>query len=222
MTIHPSPAELAHRFRHSLDDIWRQSLRGRVIDMVAPIAAQVDFGEIAEELSGVYRWTGASNLDISVAAHTVWGCDAVEPDLTPWWLLHDAHEARIGDITNPAAAALDAVAESLGGAGAAGLVRDAIAALKHRHDVAIHEAAGLPLPTEAQKQALKRADLIMLATERRDFLRASPAPWVIDALGIVPLRRRLRWSPKPDMADDLRRLFNRYLPALQRSPAKAW
>ena|SRR6185369_2608605 len=91
-------------------------------------------------------------------------------------LLHDAHEAVIGDISTPVARTL----ERLGGG-------DALRRLKLQQDMAIYAAAGLawPLP-EGWQLAIAAADAVMLATERRDLMAPAqrdwhampePAPW---------------------------------------------
>jgi hypothetical protein len=87
-------------------------------------------------------------------------------------LLHDAHEAYIGDITSPVA---DALTRCAGGT-------NHIKALKARIDGAIHAAAGLPSPLPAGwSAAIRAADLIMLATERRDLMLDGPWTQILPA-----------------------------------------
>jgi len=194
--------------------IWAQSLRGRAIDLVNPTPEQVDFREIADTLTGVYRWCGAAELDISVALHTLIVSDAAPEDIKPYALLHDAHEARTGDIPRPVQMAL---AEIAGHAYRGGnfMINGAIGIMKTRHDRAIYAAAGLEEPTPHQCQEIKLADNIALMTERRDFLLPPPRPWDAALEAIRPLRRRYRHIPKPDVAIELYRRFQQYLPALQ-------
>jgi len=52
-----------------------------------------------DTLADINRYNGAALKQISVAAHTLIVCDAAPDAVKPWALLHDAHEARIGDIT---------------------------------------------------------------------------------------------------------------------------
>lgn len=86
-------------------------------------------------------------------------------------LLHDGHEAYLGDITTPVAQAL---------ARCAG--QDHIQGLKARIDAAIFAAAGLPWPLPAaQAQAVKAVDRIMLETEHRDLLLERPDHWPVRA-----------------------------------------
>lgn len=60
-----------------------------------------------------------------------------------------------------------------------------------------------PAPTREQQAAIKRIDLITLATERRDFLVDCPKLWSIDAEGIAPRGRAYRWKPPVQNADEL-------------------
>lgn len=98
-------------------------------------------------------------------------------------LLHDGHEAYIGDITTPVAKVLTQCAG-----------HDHVANLKARIDSAINAAAGLPwpLPT-ATRAAIKAGDLIMLATERRDLMTDGPE-WDQD----LPATASFAIKPEPE------------------------
>ena len=75
-------------------------------------------------------------------------------------LLHDGHEAYIGDIPTPVAEALAYLAGA-----------DHVRSMKVAADAAITQAAALPWPLPAGWIAVVRAvDRIMLATEKRDLL----------------------------------------------------
>jgi hypothetical protein len=194
-----------------MTEIWAQSFNGRRIDLVDPSAGEVDFREIAEMLARINRYNGASEFPVSVAYHTIIATHACPQDLVPWVLLHDAHEARVGDITTPAAEALAAVCPDG--------FRRSLEILRHRHDAAIHTAAGLPMPTPEQRKAIRRADLVALATERRDFLRPCPHKWHPEVEATGPLPRTFRPRSLQACAVELSVLFATYLPALQRRPA---
>ena len=163
-------------------DICMQSLRGRAVDMVEPSPVQVDFAEIADMLSTLNRYAGAAEKPVSVANHTIiavacaaaFGGNARRRALVA---LHDCHEARIGDIPTPAAHALAAIAGQLYGLPASDHVKQAIAELKRRHDIAIHKAAGIDMPDAEEREFIRRCDIAALATERRDYLCAQPRAW---------------------------------------------
>lgn len=198
-----------------MSEIWMQGRYGRPINLTRPTADEVDFREIADSLAQINRYCGAATKPVSVGMHTLIAFDAAAHELRPWVLLHDAHETRIGDMTTPMKAALCAVAREHYAQGGL-FMRQMLAALAERHDVAIHEAAGLPLPTDAQKQAIKRADIIALQTERRDFLGPSARAWAPEIEAVSPLSRVYRLRAAHDVADQLFGLFRQYLPALPR------
>lgn len=116
---------------------------------------------IAEALSKINRFTGQTRLPWSVASHSLL-VEALCPTypLKGWALLHDAHEAFIGDITSPA---LDFICES----GSSVAVLNAINNAKGRIDRAIGAAwSCVPQPMNLE---IRRADWIALQAERLVF-----------------------------------------------------
>lgn len=192
--------------------------RGHAIDLLNPSPSDVDFGEIAETLAHVYRWTGAAQPDVSVAWHTFIGVEVAKWKglewLIPYWLLHDAHEARLGDIATPVAHALDqAVALTLTAPHLEGSLRYALRWLKTQHDAAIHTAARLAMPDEAMQADIKHIDLICLMTERRDYLADCPRKWPEELEAIPCLTHSLSRPPPPAIcAEKLLTLFKQHLP----------
>lgn len=81
-------------------------------------------------------------------------------------LLHDAHEAHLGDIISPVSQAIEFLAGS-----------QVIKQIKTAHDCVIFQAAGLPWPLpESWRLVIKAADMVMLSTEKRD-LTADGRKW---------------------------------------------
>jgi hypothetical protein len=197
-----------------MSNIWAQSLQGKRIDLVEPAADLVDFDEIAVTLSHTVRYAGNAQKPINVAQHTLLVCEAGPQELLPWLALHDAHEAYIGDITTPTAKAIAHFAGRIRHGGDIA-VRDAIAHLKEMHDIAIHSAAGLPMPTAEQRVAIRKADLIALATERRDFLNTCAHRWDEAVEQTRPLPRVHRLKSPGESALRLGGLFHSILPALK-------
>lgn len=200
-------------------DLWMQTLSGRVYPLLEAQAGDVDWRDVATSLARQCRFNGHTTAFYSVAQHSVlvaqlvdeWiglrgaaaapaaaavaqhqelvGAalaaarrdDRVARRLVLSALLHDAHEAVIGDISTPVAAALKRL-----GAG------DALQLLKTHHDAAIYRAAGLDWPQHAGwRVVIHVADLVLLATERRDLMAPTdgtwpplpdPAPWRIRPL----------------------------------------
>jgi hypothetical protein len=212
---------------------WLQTASGRAFDLIAPDWRQVDFDvDVAEALARIARFTGHVRAGpYSVAQHCVVGADAVfretkDRKAAAAFLLHDAHEAYLGDIATPIVWALAARARLIADrtnnlihADAAlfgdELVKSAIASLKAGLDQAIYRAAGVTAggPPSVFHDIVKRMDLAMLATEARHLLGPAPQPWAI-LEGVEPIRMvgRLTVWPWPQAADEYRERLRRYLP----------
>lgn len=175
---------------------------GKEFSLIAPTPDMVDFGDVAEHLSKLARFAGATPGHFySVAEHCVRAADNLYGrgfplDLCAYALLHDAHEAYIVDRITPERWAEEAIArEHFSDDAIVAAVCEVPKLLRYRIDVAIHAAAGLAFPlSETMQAAVKRIDLTMLATEKRDLMRPSVTPWVI-LDGIEPLAERIApWS----------------------------
>ena len=200
---------------------WLFSSSGLPVELVTPSPHEVDFAEIAHALAHLNRSSGNVLIPVSVGLHTLIGLDLCpNAALRAHWLLHDGHEARLGDTTTPMKEATDAVAVELFGPETARRIDEVRRALEARHDAAIYAAAGLALPDAPTCAALKQVDRRALATERRDFYRRGPAPrpWSIDTMvpPITPGPKVWRWLPPAEVAERLLSAFRTHLPALQR------
>jgi len=137
---------------------------GQYFDFMEPGTVEIE--TIAHALAHICRFTGHVRDFYSVAQHSVLVSYLVSPENALAALLHDAAEALIGDVAAPLKQLLPDYA-----------------AIEARVDAALLTSFGLPttLPDE-----VKRADLIMLATERRDLMPDHPSKW--DCLdGIDPM-----------------------------------
>lgn len=151
---------------------WLQTASGRAYPLLQPGPVHIHWPDIADSLAKIARFNGHTvGAPYSVAQHCIIVADQLPPDWRPYGLLHDAHEAYVGDICRPVKEAL----RHLG----AGTAVDALASAA---DTAILIAAGLshPVPQDIAL-AVCKADLMALATERRDLMAASVQPW-----GILP------------------------------------
>lgn len=157
-----------------------QTASGRHVDLLNPAPAALDIGDIAHHLSHVCRFGGACRAFYSVAEHSVRVAALLPPALRLEGLLHDAAEAYIGDVVQPLKRSLPSYqyVETL-----------VEAAVRARFGLA-------PLDDEGRR-AVKRADLVLLATERRDLMPASAEAWAL-LDGIEPLAERIGapWSPE--------------------------
>lgn len=194
-----------------------QSLKGRAIDLLDVEPRAVDFREICEMLAGVNRHAGAAQHPVSVAAHTLIALDCAPDEVKPWVALHDMRAARLGEMPAPTRYALIELAGDLGGQFSEAL-RWALSELARRHDAAIHQAAGLAMPTQAQAQAIRIADLRAFATERRDFMSESPKRWSAEVERAQPATKVYRASSfgkcSFDVGETLYRRLEALLPAL--------
>lgn len=137
---------------------------------------------IAHSLAHINRFTGHTTRPYSVAEHSELVSDAIAamglgPHAQLAALMHDAHECLVGDIASPVKWAL----------GKAWLELENTIALLFRKRYRLLSAHA------AHHRQIKQADLIALATERRDLMRFDAArnmPWpILDTPGaeVLPL-----------------------------------
>ena len=212
---------------------WTQTRSGRAMDLLRPDPRDVDFDvDIPTSLGRIPRYLGATDLPYSVAQHCCHGADVLmrdrgaAPKVALAFLLHDAHEAYMGDITSPAAEALAYEVDEPSHPGQRGrvveypIIRQQIARMKERLDKAIYRAAGFEHPpTHALRFAIHVCDLRMLATERAHLLGPAPKPWhpTVEAATPYPWRGKLKpWSPDR-AADEWRARFRNLSGAAKRT-----
>jgi len=133
---------------------------------------------IAHSLAQINRFTGHAARPYSVAEHSLLVCDIMaglgfDCHAQRAALMHDAHEAFTGDVATPIKAALGV--DWLG--------------FENLHARMVRQAFGLQCAHVAYGKHIKHADLVALATERRDLMRFDAArnlPWpVIDTPGAM-------------------------------------
>lgn len=211
---------------NTLEMPWVQTASGKAFPLIGADSSLVDFAtDIAGPLARCARFAGHIGSGVySVAQHSVEGADALlretgDKRLAALFLLHDAHEAYIGDISTPVQAALAQMADVFRGDGGGQLMRQSLKALQHHLDMAIHEAANLALPVEAERAIIKAMDIRMLVTERNQLLGPPPCSWdpIIEAA--QPIRRtgKLRVWPWPESADEFMTRAQRWFPCFAKS-----
>lgn len=148
--------------------------RGVYFDFTRPYLSAFPIDEIAHALANLCRFSGHTRDFYSVAQHCVLVSHVVPPHHALEGLLHDAHEAYLGDVVAPLKAMLPQYRE---------LENQAARALRLKYS--------LPVDTSAP---VKHADLVLLKTEQRDLMR-SDDPWPIVA-GLTALPEQIKpWSP---------------------------
>jgi len=136
---------------------------------------------LAKALSHVNRFTGQTFEPYSVGQHSVAVACVVwertkDPVKALQGLLHDAAEAFLGDVSSPLKAIL--------GERYKALERAALDSILILHG----------LPTDLAPE-VKDADLLLLATEKRDLTPIDPKPWKI-LEGFEPLPTKVVvWEP---------------------------
>lgn len=137
---------------------WVQTFSGRQFYPTSPRPENIVFKDIAHSLSNVCRFNGHSRTFYSVAQHSVHVSSLLmERDLKLWGLFHDAAEAYLSDIPKPTKALLPQ-----------------FTAMEDRVLKAVAVRFDLPWPIPDE---VEQADLIALATEKRDLMGVSPALW---------------------------------------------
>jgi hypothetical protein len=76
--------------------------RSGAVDLADLRRADVSAEALGEALAKINRFGGRTPEPWSVAAHSVLVEALCPPEIRPWALLHDAHKAFLGDLTDPA------------------------------------------------------------------------------------------------------------------------
>lgn len=127
------------------------------------LANEVSLQDVAHALSQINRFTGHARRPYSVAEHSLLAAQIAQemgapPSAQLACLLHDAHEAFIGDLGSPVKWAVGGVWK----------------VFEAQHELRVAKALGVWPAMCAHRQLVKQIDLICLATERRDLLAWKP------------------------------------------------
>lgn len=150
-----------------------QTFSGREFNLLKPCVTSIDIDDIAHALSHLCRYTGHVSDFYSVAQHSVLVSNIVPIEDAMWGLLHDAPEAYIGDVSSPLKQ----------------LLQD------YRYiETGVTEQICIKfdLPLK-EPPSVKSADMIALATEKRDLM---PGGWEWGYLhGVLAMERRIEPMP---------------------------
>lgn len=149
---------------------WMLTTTGAVIDLQFVGASDISVLDIAAALSKINRFTGHTSRLYSVAEHSLHVVQIMERELLitdPHALLaglmHDAHEAYVGDMSTP-------LKQVLG---------EAWARVEDQIEQRVASRFDTWAASQRWKAEIKRADLIALALERRDLLPPAGPDWGI-------------------------------------------
>lgn len=157
---------------------WILTNSARQFELMTPKSANITTTDLAHALAHICRFNGHCKHHYSVAQHSLLVASIVPEEHQLAALLHDAPEAYIGDMVRP----LKQLKSMSSFRVAEHVIWQAICA---RFDL------DPKLP-----QCIKDADMIALATERRELMPDHPGKW--DCLeGVEPLPQHLpRWTPE--------------------------
>ncbi len=156
---------------------WITTLSGSHFDYQNPNPASICISDIAQALSHECRFAGHLPAFYSVAQHSVIVSYLVPPEFAFEALMHDAVEAYCKDIPAPLKRLLPDYQ-----------------VVENRIDQVIRQKFKLPA---VPSKEVKHADLVALATERRDFGLDDGTPWPI-LNGISPDKKVIMAWPAYD------------------------
>jgi hypothetical protein len=145
---------------------------GKNLDYGNPSPSDITLGDIAHNLAHICRFNGATSGFYSVAEHSIGvttvyhfmrvglrGLGDPPPPSIKWALMHDAHEAYIGDVITPLKV----------------LFQDGVyARLCANIDWAIREKLEIAAPLVGSQTAVELSDTIMLSAEMKRFFPTLP------------------------------------------------
>jgi hypothetical protein len=147
---------------------WMLTRTGRRFHLAAPLPSMVCIEDVAWHLSLINRFTGATVRPYSVAEHCLLVVEILERAVSGIdalclraALVHDAPEAYTNDLSSPMKR----------------VVGPAWHQAERRIASAVHAHFGTAAAIERHAVAIHHADMVALATERRDLMPADPAPW---------------------------------------------
>lgn len=158
------------------DSKWIQTFTGKAFWPLSPQLAAIDIVDIAHALAMKCRYTGHTRHFYSVAQHSVLVSHVVPTADRRWGLLHDATEAYLPDVARPVKKNLPGFVE----------IEDRL-----MECIATKFRLGGTMPV-----SVKEADVILLATERRDLMSDAPYRWT-STENVDPLINTIDpWGPE--------------------------
>lgn len=137
------------------------------LDVHTPAPGHITIWSIAWSLAQINRFNGHALRPYSVAEHSLLVCEIAEREFglnvhgLLAALLHDAHEFASGDMHTPGKREIG----------------EAWYRWEARWSSLVARCFSIATPTQVYSQQIRRADLMALATERRDLVQDAPTPW---------------------------------------------
>ena len=158
---------------------------GRMVDLLNVKPEDIDLADIAWALAHTCRFMGHPRRHYSVAEHSINVARLLPEPIKIYGLLHDAHEAYIGDISTPTkralALGLDVLLTNWGSEdpdlGVVDAFNKTLAAVERHIIEAIHEKLGVAWPVSPHVMAaVKYADVTMGEWELRQLFDGYRVP----------------------------------------------
>lgn len=176
---------------------WIQTYSGVAFDLANPRPEMVRIEDIAHSLATLNRYTGHAAWPYSIGQHSLMVAEivaATAPELALAAMLHDSPETYTNDLSSPIKWMMrqreDAGPEDNG---------QVFLELEDSIERVIHQRFAIKLDAAARR-LIKHADLVALATEKRDLFGPPPRTGWGDATGFTlppPLEQkctRMRWD----------------------------
>ena len=139
-----------------------QTYSGVAWNLLNPHFSKIFLCDILTSLERTNRFNGHTRRPLSVLKHSLLVAKLASDEARPWALLHDVHEAYVGDMTTPVAQAIEGQIRTLSAFSFSRSWND----MKACHDIEIWKAFGLAEPNAAVIAEVKRADYEALASEK--------------------------------------------------------
>lgn len=149
---------------------WLQTRSGQMFDCASPNELIVDIEDVAAGLSKLCRFNGQCREFYSVAEHSLRVSYLVEGEGVEcelYALLHDAHEAYVGDVPTPLKRFLGSVYTDLEEAVAARVRSELVKGVEVEHGY------------EHYAETIREADIVMLAFEKEVLMGEPSLDWGI-------------------------------------------
>lgn len=152
-----------------MSDCWIVTASCRKFDLLEPAEEDILIEDICTSLSKLCRFTGHCQRPYSVAQHCCIGALFVPAEYRLEFLLHDASEAYLGDVSSPLKKVLPDYKK-----------------IEDNLDRVIRRKFGLP---ESKTDVVHKMDRIMLATEARDLMPLCDFGEYVE--GVEPLKSKI-------------------------------
>lgn len=177
---------------------WIQTYTGRVFDFNCfdpggdtyfenPEACLTD---ICQSLSLINRYNGHTKFPYSVAHHSL-NLAKCLPNLAIYALLHDCHEAYLGDIVAPVKNYLQPEYKEL----------------VERINRAIYRCFKIPYPYARIRTQINNYDLMIRRIERKYLMESAPIPWPEDTTPLSKLTEPPDFGIDPIGQETMRLIF---------------